>query len=268
MVEDEVTIRTLSFLLRTYDGVNRQLGAAKNRLQALNPDADKEKHPIITSIAETKNRLTRTIDKEIKYWTLWTEWLEKVNGIGPFIGGNLILMYYYKFIPICKDCGADLENVDGTFKCSDCGKSAKKGGILSTRIEYRDFPNVSKWWAFTGRGADENGNMPKRQKGVRSNWSSKGRTVTWQIGDQFNRRSGEDPYKAYLLDMKYKHERNNGKKKWTKGHIHNAAKHESIKLFLSHFWHVARELAGKSTEGPYIQIVGGHTGIIPPYYWK
>ena len=117
-----------------------------------------------------------------------------------------------------------------------------------------------------GRHADEiTGVMPKRKKGVVCDWSALGRVITFHVGEQINRQKPTNPYKAYLLEEKKRY----GKIRpdWTKGHIHNAARHNTTQLFLSHFWHVARELEGLSTEGPYAEVILGHTGIIYPYFW-
>jgi hypothetical protein len=90
--------------------------------------------------------------------------------------------------------------------------------------------------------------------------------IGYQIADQFNRQVDRTEYGKYLLGRKAKREKTHPKA--SKGHRLNMAKNETVKLFLAHFWHVARELEGLSTEGPYIQAVGGHTGIIAPYYFE
>ena len=300
-MKDEQAIKNLNFLCKTYDGMNRLLVSTKNRLQAINPEQFKvstetkgirpkkslepeQNAERVLAMDElqmmtwTKDRITSRIKKELKLWDIWTHWLQDVPGIGPFIAGNLILFYYYKFTPVCQECGAELEKhekVDpasdkkiNVFKCSVCKKKAKGDGVLQHRIDFKDFARVSSWWHYMGMHV-VNGVKPKRAKGVVCDWTTKGRTLCYQVGDQFNRQSEDHPYKAFLLKMKKKHERKNADrdKEWSKGHIHNAAKNEAAKLFLSHFWHVARTLEGKDTEaGPYIKQIPGHT-IIPPYYW-
>lgn len=87
-------------------------------------------------------------------------------------------------------------------------------------------------------------------------WSHLGRNISWQIGESFNKFTDEHKYKAFYNTFK------------KKGKRHGDAIRRTRKLFLSHFWHVARELEGKSIEGPYAEVVLGHTGIIAPYYKK
>jgi len=305
MITEKAVITNLNYLCRTYDGISRLVASTKNRLQAINPDeyemtsnlkdirpkrgldpkenAERIENMNPLSLMEwTKDKISRNISKELKNWDIWTHWLEDVPGIGPFIAGNLILFYYYRFLPICQECGGDLEKREVTdkktdkkinrFVCSDCGKTAKGDGVLDHRIDFKDFARVSGWWHYLGMHVDPDGKKPMRKAGIPCDWSTKGRTIGYQIGDQFNRQPTSHHYKAHLLKMKAKHERKNGngdrEKEWSKGHIHNAAKNEAAKLFLSHFWHVARTLEGKDTEpGPYIKQVEGHT-VIPPFYWE
>lgn len=53
---------------------------------------------------------------------------------------------------------------------------------------------------------------------------------------------------------------------WTLGRINNMALRRTAKMFLSHLWHVWREIEGLSTAGPYAIERLGHTGYVDP--WK
>lgn len=258
----EGVIEHLNYMAKTYDGFNKMLTEMKNRLHALNKDARPKDQEEIDGLEKIKSALSRRISKELEYWPIWTEWLVNVPGVGPAIGANLILLYYYRFAPACPVCGTVVEKTEGTFFCPACEKSIKGDGV-AYEIQERDFPNVSKWWAFMGRKI-EDGKMTKRAKGKVQTWSSKGRLVGFQVGDQFNRRKDSD-YGRFLLERKAHREKTHPDA--TKGHRLNMARNEAVKLFLSHFWHVARTLDGKSTAGPYAEVVMGHTGIIPPFYW-
>ena len=159
------------------------------------------------------------------------------------------------------------EETKSEYSCKECGRKAKGDGLFAFRIEDKDFPNISKWWSYMGRNIDPlTGRMNKRKKGVKSTWSARGRNIGWHFKEVSNRQKADTPYKKFAEEEKLKYEKNRPELK--KYEIHDMAWNKSIKLFLSHMWHVAREIAGKSTDGPYIQIVKGHTGIIPPYYWE
>lgn len=279
MQPNDDVINNLNFLCKTYDAVTRTIAATKNRLAHLNPDENSKKNDIVTKLESTKNNIKTQILRELEFFPVWTEWMKNVHGIGEFIGGNLILLYNYRFIPVCKDCGTDIvkkekvvaeESPTGraqhTFYCPSCDKSVKGDGILKHRIDKsKDFPNVSKWWKYMGEHVVE-GKKPKRKKNVVSDWSAKGRQISYQIGESFNKMKEDHPYKKHILEVKAKLESVYPDK--TKGHRHNMAKMRASKLFLSHFWHVAREIEGKSTRGVYADVILEHTGIIPPYYWE
>ena len=277
---NETAIKYLNFLTRTYTGVTQLIASTKQRLQSLPGEERQENFDSLLKgqgkaegLETVKGRITREIEKELKQWDVWETWAKKIPGIGPFIAAQMIILFYYRFIPVCKDCGGVLEKKEKqtetgkiikTLACVDCGKVAKEG-LLVHRLEYKDFPTISKWWAYMGRHTIE-GIMPKRKKGTKSNWSTVGRTLGWHIGDQFNRQQDDHPYKALLLEHKIKHQKNNPK--WSKGHVHNAAKNEVIKIFLAHWWTVARTLEGKSVSEPYAGALMGHTNIIKPFYWE
>ena len=288
-VRNEQTIQYLNFLVKQYQGVTKLTTATKQRLQSL-PGEDRQEdfdtllkgRKMETKTEEgletVKGRITRDIEKELKAWDIWDLWLKKIPGIGPWLAAELIILFYYKFSPICKDCGGSLEKEkvtteDGkeinTLVCTECGKPSNREGLLEHKVIFRDYPTISKWWAFLGRHTVD-GVMPKRKAGEQSNWSTHGRTVTFHIGEQWNRQKESHLYKALLLDRKKKHQRKNDSrdKAWTLGHIHSAACSETTKIFLSHFWTVARVLDNKVISGPYSEVILGHTNIYPPFYME
>jgi hypothetical protein len=88
------------------------------------------------------------------------------------------------------------------------------------------------------------------------------------IGISFEKQSetGGNPYREFYDATKRKLEAVYPEK--TPGHRRDMSKMRTAKFFLSHFWHVARELEDKSTRGVYADVILEHTGIIPPHYWK
>lgn len=276
----------LNYLVRTYDGVTKLITQTKQRHATLSGEVvdDPENDDILKGdrhsegLDTVKGRMSRDIEKELSAnWDIWRLWLKTVPGIGPAIAGGLVMKYYFKFVPVCQKCGGDLEKVKedgkengglektkGMMKCLSCGKSAKNDGVLQYRKQRREFATISKWWAFMGRHTVD-GVMPKRKKGIVANWSTPGRTLGYQIGEQINRQGPDSPYKRFLLERKTKHQKNHPD--WSKGHVHNAAKNEAIKLFLSHFWVVAHEIEGLPVTEPYAGAIMGHTNIVEPFFW-
>ena len=274
MQKDIATINWLKYLVRTYDSLNKSNAASKNRLQALIPDAPAKYNEIISKVDNVKGQYERLIKKQLEFWDIWNLWLKKVPGAGAVSVGHLILYYYYKSIPICTTCGADLikdkdeTNNKKTYLCSACGKKTKGDGILMYRIEFRDFPTISKWWYFMGLGngkpgTEWEGRMPKRKKGTSLDWKPAGRTLCYLIGINFVKQNPE--YKRFY-DLRKAH-REQTHPDASKGHRDNMARHEMMKLFLSHFWQVARTMEGLPVTKPYVHTVMGHTGFIDPFYW-
>lgn len=271
-------IDEVKYLARTYDGIKKLIAASKTRLKSMKKDAKPEFFDDIKKMESLKDSISRKLKRELKFWPVYTEYLEKVVGCGSFISTNLILMFYYAFDPIC-ECGGLLEKTPGAFICVECGKKAKGGGNLDYAIRYRDFPTVSKWWSYMGRNvidgkavrrrkADSNGSPDNLNK-----WSSRGKAIGYQIAVSFEKESGDHPYRRYYDEVKEKRLRTHPDS--SPGHRRNMALNETAKLFLSHFWTVARQLDGKPISRPYAFGVLNHdeAHYIQPLYrengeWK
>jgi len=273
-MHNQDVIQYVNFLTKSYEGVTGLIQSTKNRIQSLPGAEGNERDLILKStlafgkkedgLLTIQGRLSRLIARELPQWDAYEAWLKNVPGIGTYISAKLILLFNYRFVPVCAECGGRLAKDGGSMVCEACGKGSRGDGNLKYALEQRDFPTVSKWWAFMGRHTVD-GVMPKRKAGAVANWSSAGRVLGFLIADQFNRQDESHEYKAFFLARKERHRRRH--EDWTKGHVHNAAGNETVKLFLSHFWHVSRALAGKPTKTCYAEGMLGHENIIAPYYW-
>ncbi len=275
--------KELNYLVKTYIAVTGLITSTKLRLHGLDQEIDHKHDPVLggldlksqgegqdiyryTGLESVKGVCERLITNSLKYYPLWNEWLSHIPGVGPRVAGTLINMYYYKRIPVCP-CGGFLEKKESTMLCTACGKSAKGDGVLQHNIYKRDFPNVSSWWRYLGMHVQD-GKKPRRKKGQVAAWSTVGRTAAYFFGQSIQRQpSGSGhPYREFYDERKAYRLKTHPEA--SKGHRNSMALNETSKLFLSHFWHVARELEGLSTDGPYVQVHMGHTGIIKPYYWE
>jgi len=271
MSNNQDNIAYLNYLIRTYKSLTDMIASTKNRLQSLPGDYPVKFDRIIhgeekeEGLETIKGRISRLIGKELPNWAIWEQWLKDMPGIGPVTGAELIMLYYYKYIPVCKDCVTVLEKKDGTYWCDNCQKSVKGEGNLDYLLAEKDFSNISKWWAYMGRDIS-NGAMRKRKKGEQLNWSTAGRKLGFMIGESFNKQKPEHLYKAVLLSEKAKYEKS--QPDISKGWRHNKAKNNMVKLFLAHFWTVARMLDGKDVTEPYAMTIMGHTGYIKPFYFE
>lgn len=272
-------VENLKHYLRLYDSYTQVSVSTKNRLYAINPTWTKDDvkaDPEIKAIESKKDSLMRIIKKLLDNFPVWKEWLADVDRVGGFVAGNIILLYYFKHIPICKGtkakpCNGDL---DENFKCTQCGRVAKGDGRTMHRIELRPgFDTISKWWKFMGIHI-EDGKKPKREANKKINWSARGRNIMWHFSSSIPRNK-QNLYTLFLEEMKAKHRTKHpvpeiigGVKRYTDGHINNMGKHEASKLFAAHFWTVARHLDGLPVSYPYAHTILGHTNIIEPFYYK
>lgn len=291
LIVDRGAIEELQFLARSYDGVVKLITATKNRLSAKNPEVSgKDMKPIYKAntilngrksvktdtqgLEQIQDRIKYQMGKHIMmYWPIWEYWLKYVPGIGPFIAANLILLYYYRFLPVCQECNTIVVQQDNTFFCPTCNKSIR-GGVgqekkLKFVIERKDFSCVSAWWSYLGEANDsETGCKVQRKKGQQGNWSVKGSVISYQIGEAFTKQPDDHHYKAFYIKRKARKERL--RKDLPLWRRHKQAVREARKLFLSHFWHVAHELEGLPAVGTYAHTVLKHDikKMIPPYYWN
>jgi len=261
----EEVARRLNYLCKTYDTYTRASVATQNRLQALKGVKKEEtkRFEDVAVLERHKDKLKREIIPELEFFPIWTEWLTKVLGIGPVFGGHLIIDYYFRFVPICSSCGKDLIEKKKKLICSSCDKPAKRNGPMKTRIEMRDFATPSRWLSIRGE-LIVNGKKPKPIEGEKLSYDPKAQSLDSQIGESFKKQKGS------LYQKEYERLLVKGEKKYpnkTPKHRRNIARHMLVKLFLCHFWEVARTLDGKSTTRPYPIVIQGHTNYIPPFYW-
>jgi len=279
-VVSEEKVAYLNYAIRTYWRVTDVIAGTKNALQSLPGDHPVKFDSILhredkdEGLETIKGRISRMIEKELENFDVWTHWMVGIPGIGPVLAAELIMLYHYRYLPVCKDCMARLEKKEaevngekrGTYWCPNCEKSVKGEGNLDYELDMsKDFPTISKWWAYMGRSIID-GAMPKRKKGQTLNWSPRGKKLGFLIGESFNKQQPEHLYKAVLLAEKAEYEKS--QPDITKGWRHNKAKNNTVKLFLAHFWTVARTLAGKKVSEPYAMAIMGHTGYVGPFYWN
>jgi len=271
----------LNYCIKNYNGLTKQIVQVRNRAHAYGIDPDNDEllvgklnrkgEPKMQGLESIKGMAARRIQRVIKDFPIWNEWLENVPGIGPAIAGQLIALYYFRSIPVCQKCGADLVE----FECPFCFEKAKGQGVLKFRVELRDYPTISSWYHQMGRHNGPDGRMPKRRKteagedNSKNSWSSVGRKLGFDIRESFNKQLPSHKYKAYA--EKRKRYRELTHPHVTKGHRHNMAWNEAVKIFLAHFWMVAHILDfGSIPTKPYPQTHLGHddNSIIPPYYFN
>ncbi|MCK5608682.1 hypothetical protein KAR91_42790 [Candidatus Pacearchaeota archaeon] len=260
---EEIFIKNLRYLTKEYEEITKNSVRAQNRLAAL--EIDKKYCDIYKKLESIKGNIERRIRKELEAWPIWNLWMSDIKGLGGFIAAKLINFYYYRFTAVCPKCEDILERKDNTLWCERCGKSVKGEGNLRFKIEIKDFPKISSWWHYLGMHNPNGGKKAKRKKGEQSDWSQDAQRVCFLIGEQFIKQVNS-LYREHYLRVKSKKDRTHPDA--TKMHKHNMARHETAKLFASHFWMVAREIEGLEVTIPYSATLLGHENVIKPFYWE
>lgn len=150
------------------------------------------------------------------------------------------------------------------------------GGIIAGLGDIGKFGTVSKVWKYCGLGINEDGGIQKRKRGEKINYSPFLKTLCWKIGESFVKISDRGYYGERLSEYKNNEvkkqlasgivilpqadipKKDDGKVYMSQGHVHNRAKRKAVKLFLSHTWHVWREIEGLPTEGKWFPPEGHH----------
>lgn len=179
-----------------------------------------------TGLKRLEGQMERRCLKHLETLPIWTEYLEKVRGIGPRLGASLVSIIanparfennsaLYKY--------AGLVSVDGVIQKRRKGEQAKWSSELKTTL----YKLTDSWIKLGG--------------GYRKYY------------DQFKKRETERNLQRPKEEQ------------LSKGHIDARTRRRTAKLFLSHFLQRWREIEGLPVRQPYPIEYLGHTGIIEPF---
>jgi hypothetical protein len=240
------TANKLRFMLKNKADIEEEVSDKdlKDRMITLlkNKEIDRETYnnyeiyfDLFEETKEFEKLCKRIMQKGIKTHPVYIKFLLKIRGIGPVFSANLI-----------KEFG-------------DCSQ----------------YETVSKLWAHTGNHV-VNGKAPRRRKGKKINFDPDLRQLTWKISrnlmmqnkgfyrKEYEREVKKQRKKTYepgILHKKYKNSYEPAATKLSKNHAKNRALRKIRKIFLDHYWHVARESAGLSAEKNYVKGVLEHEHI-------
>lgn len=153
--------------------------------------------------------------------------------------------------------------------------------VLSAKLikgfdDCSSFDTVSKLWAFCGQDV-VNGKAPRRRKGETIRYNPKLKSLTWvvsdclmkankgyyrQIYDAEKEKQLNQKYAIGFLEEKYGKPYKETDVKLSLGHAHNRALRKMRKIFLDHFWHASRELAGLEAKKNYVEGVLKHDHVV------
>lgn len=174
--------------------------------------------------AQTENRYKKLMDQYLSEESLWNEWLSKIKGISSVLGANLI----------------------------------KNFGYCET------YQYVSSLWRHCGMDPD---GAKGRVKGEKIHYNPKLKTLIWKVGDSFVKQRTE-PYRTIYDNEKDRqlalvtNDAPNAPK--SRLHADLRARRKMCKIFLQHYYLVARKLKGLPVTKPYPHDRMGHKHFIPP----
>ena len=160
---------------------------------------------------------------------------------------------------------------------------------LCAHIDVSKADTVSALWKFAGQAPG----FDRKTKGQKLCYNARLKTLCWKLGESFVKVSGKndavygklyskfkeeevrkneagwykDAADKELATKKFKAEDSVTKKrllasKLSDAHLHARAKRRVVKIFLSHFWGIARSGKGLPVTPPYVEQILGHDGII------
>lgn len=136
--------------------------------------------------------------------------------------------------------------------------------LISIIATPKRFENNTALYKYAGL-ASIDGEIQKRRKGQKSEWSSELKTTLYKLSDSFIKvgRGYRDLYDQF---KKRENLINQGREKpLTKGHIDMRTRRRVLKLFLSHLLQRWRELEGLPVRKPYPIEYLGHKTLIEPF---
>jgi hypothetical protein len=251
-----------------------------NQVSALS--TSEEPHEVINWLFAQRETLESQIRRALGAYSQGHpvgRWAESITGIGPVISAGLL---------------AHINMQPWTCYRDDRQEVGCKPDIPCTpRCAYVRLETVGHIWRFAGLDP-----TVTWEKGERRPWNADLKVLAWKIGESFVKVSSNDKDvygQVYLERKALEQERNErgelamqaadklgrfniGKdtdayKAYSEGklppaHIHSRAKRYAVKLFLSHWFHVAYEVKWAQTPPkPYILTRPGHVHFFGPPNW-
>ena len=192
---------------------------------------------IVNETKKTEANYKKLMEIYITSEPIWYLWLQRIKGISAVLASNLIKNFGY-----------------------------------TERFRY-----VSSMWRYCG--LDPQG-AKGREKKVKLTYNPKMKTLMWKISDSFVKQRTQ-PYRTlydetkhiesvlmekYGKDVEIKLGDNLKTTCKSKLHVEFRARRKAVKLFLQHYYVVARTIKGLPLTKPYVEEKLGHTHIIEAPY--
>ena len=210
--------------------------------------------------------IEKLIVKQLKNHALYTQYLSKIQGIGPMLLAGLI-----SYID-------DIEKFDHVSSlwqysgygmnrfCENCNKPT------SVEVKYETGKIAKKLHPLETCPLCNGKTKPilqKRMTGYQSNWNDRLKVLAWKASSSFVKQSATKSKYRKLYDKIKKDERKKhptrktvgGKIMFNDGHIHNRSMRKVSKIFLAHIWQTWRRQQGLEATEPYAKQLLGHSVV-------
>lgn len=166
---------------------------------------------------------------------------------------------------------------DWTMSIRGLGSGCMNAQILAQFDDAGKFSTVSKFWRFAGWAVID-GKREWNQKGEKSHYNRRLKSICYLIGDQFIKQQTPQYVDLYYDEKGRLRElypepvpipnppEGSWKFRFSDSHVHRMARRKMIKIFLQHLWIRWREFEGLPISEPWIIAQGGHANYIPPFH--
>lgn len=166
-------------------------------------DGRKASHAILTNLLAEEKEANSQLSRAAKQLDVYLHLFGPIEGVGPAIGARLI---------------AAIQDI-------------------------RRFESPAKLKKFLGVHVMSDGTFVRRRKGQVANWHPDGRQALYLLGDQFNRRPDSvwgQKLREYKVKLRQKYPEKvvdeEGKSKYSDGHIHRMATWRTLTKFVEWLW--------------------------------
>jgi len=265
-------------------------GLISTRLGQVTPEKIRDLHKFMdTTLQNAEDNLENLIDNEMKPLKSngsIVEWMTDQIGIGTVIAAGLVsgIQDIGRFDTPSKLWA--FSGLDVIQRCRKCDKRyfsdpfRKQQFIKKIETFNRKADNAAKKDSSRVRHVNSDNMIcscaepapystaPRRKHGEISTWSPFMRTLSWRIGDSFNkfRNHPNSTYGALLASTHKQCLEEHARKcgcKTEKGHSLAMAKRKVEKIFLCNLWEHWRRLEGLPIRPPYVHEKLNHTTLLP-----
>ena len=224
----------------------------------------------ITTLLENAESFEKDLEKmirnQLKNHAIYTQYLAKIQGIGPLIAAGLIayiddIKKFDHVSSLWQYCGYGMNRY-----CQNCKMP------MYIEIEYETGKVAKKLASYENCWKCDSPTITiiqKKTAGYQSNWNDKLKQLAWKATKSFvmqpatksGYRKLYDKIKSEERKKHPKQVKNGNRKNFTDGHINNRAMRKISKIFLAHLWQTWRRQLKLPEEEPYVKSLMGHNVV-------